>query len=78
MNNKHQRMRKSRRSDIAAIVMAVGAVGGFLYMSLKYPDWRAPSGFGPEWQCTERGARGGPDFCIKKQVLNPDQTSPRL
>jgi hypothetical protein len=79
MKSEHQQMPKSRRGDIAAIVIAIAVVGGFLYMSLKYPDWQAPSGFGPEWQCTERGAKGGgPDFCIKKQLLNPaGQTSPR-
>ena len=72
-------MRKSRRGDIAAIVIAIGVLGGFLYMSVKYPDWRAPSGFGPEWQCTARGARGGgPAFCIKKQLLDQaGQTSPK-
>lgn len=80
MNNEHQPTRKSRRGDIAAIVIVTGIVGGFTYMSLKYPYWRPSSGFGPEWQCTGRGARGaGPDFCIKKQLLNPaDQTSPKF
>jgi hypothetical protein len=32
MNDEHRQMRKSRRGDIASIVIAIGAVGGFLYM----------------------------------------------
>jgi hypothetical protein len=60
-----------------AIVMAIGIAAGLLYMSSKYPDLRTPSGFGPEWQCSGRGARGaGPDFCIKKDLLKPAAQTP--
>jgi len=63
--------------DIAAIVIAIGIAGGFLYMSVKYPGRRGASGFGPEWQCTANGARGaGPDFCIKKELLKPAEQAP--
>ncbi len=66
-----------RRGDIAAIVLAIGIAGVLLFMSLKYPDLRTPSGFGPEWQCSGRGARGaGPDFCIKKELLKPTEQTP--
>jgi hypothetical protein len=65
--------------DIAAIVMAISIAVGLLYVSLKFPDGQGASGFGPEWQCTARGARGGgPDFCIKKDLLKPaEQTPPK-
>ena len=63
--------------DIAAIVIAIGIVGGLLFVSLKYPGRQGATGFGPEWQCTARGARGGgPDFCIKKDLLKPAEQSP--
>jgi hypothetical protein len=56
--------------DIAAIFIVLGIAGGLLFMSLKFPGGQSASGFGPEWQCTGRGARGaGPDFCIKKDLL---------
>ena len=79
MNNEPRQMRKSQRADIASIVMVIAALGGILYMGLQPPDWQRPSGFGPEWQCTDRGARGGgPAFCIKKQLLDQaGQTSPK-
>lgn len=79
MKNEPQQKSKSPRADIASIVILIGALVGILYISLKPPDWQRPSGFGPEWQCTGRGPRGGgPDFCIKKQLLNrTDQTSPK-
>jgi hypothetical protein len=74
-----QSIRELRRGDIAAIVLAIGLAGGFLYMSAKYPNLQTPSGFGPEWECTGRGARGaGPDFCVKKELLKPAvQTPPK-
>jgi hypothetical protein len=79
MNDKPSQMRKSPRADIASIVFVIAALVGILYIGLKPPDWQRPSGFGPEWQCTGRGPRGGgPDFCIKKQLLDrADQTSPK-
>ena len=68
----------SRDAVKSRVVIVVFAAGGFQYVSLRYPDWLRPSGFGPELQCTERGASVGLDFCIKKQLLNPaDQTLPR-
>jgi hypothetical protein len=74
-----QDIRELRRGDIAAIVLAAGLACGFLYVSVNYPNWRAPSNFGPEWECTGRGARGaGPDFCVKKALLKPaTQTPPK-
>jgi hypothetical protein len=58
--------------DIPAVLIAVALGAFWLYMYFKHPGWRAPSGFGPKWQCTERGARGGgPDFCIKKPAADP-------
>ena len=65
--------------DIAAIAIAIGIAVGLLFMSLEYPNRQGSTGFGPEWQCTARGARGGgPDFCIKKDLLKPaEQTPPK-
>jgi hypothetical protein len=64
---KYQQMHKLRLGDVAAIILGIGAVGGCLYMNFGHPDMRRPSGFGPEWQCMERGIKGGdPAFCIKK------------
>ena len=59
-----------KRGDIAAI--ALGLVVGvfFLYAGFKFPNAFRATGFGPEWQCTQRG-RGGPDFCIKKPPAGP-------
>jgi hypothetical protein len=51
--------------DVPGIAFVALIVIGGLYLAFKYPDWRAPSGFGPEWQCSGAG-RGGPGFCIKK------------
>ena len=74
-----QDIRELRRGDIAAIVLAIGLAGGFLYMSLNYPNFRARANFGPEWECSGIGARGaGPDFCVKKALLKPaTQTPPK-
>ena len=64
-------MRKFRRGDISAIVLAVVLGTFWLYTYFNRPDWSPPSGFGPEWRCTDRGVRGGgPDFCIKKPLAN--------
>jgi hypothetical protein len=61
-----------RRGDIMAVVLGTAAVVFSLWVYFKYPDWRRPSGFGPEWECTERGVRGGgPSFCIRKPVPDP-------
>jgi hypothetical protein len=65
-------MRRFRHGDIPAIVVAVALGSLWLYTYFKHPDWHRPSGFGPEWQCTESGARGeGPSFCMKKSVIDP-------
>ena len=64
-----------KRRDIPAILLAVAVVAVLVYANLKYPDWKKPSGFGPEWQCSPSG-RGGPDFCMKKPAADPaDQTT---
>jgi hypothetical protein len=64
-------MRKFRRGDIPAVVVALLLSSFWLYMYFEHRDWRPPSGFGPEWKCTESGARGGgPDFCIKMPPEN--------
>jgi hypothetical protein len=56
--------------DIPAILIAFVLVAVSLYVHFKYPAWRSPSGFGPEWQCSEAG-RDGPDFCMKKPAADP-------
>jgi hypothetical protein len=74
----HQTMRKFRRGDIPAVVLAIVLGTYWLYTYFKRPDWHAPSGFGSEWQCTGPGARSAaPDFCIKKPPVDPaNQTTP--
>jgi hypothetical protein len=62
------RMKLKEIISIGLMAIALGSF--FLFMYFKLPDWRRPSGFGPEWQCTPTG-RGGPDFCIKKSLLAP-------
>lgn len=70
-------MRRLGLLDIVACVLGIAVVVGCLYMTLKHPDLKRPSGFGPEWQCTERGIIGGdPSFCIKKELLNPANQTP--
>ena len=70
--------RKFRLGDIVAIVLALALGAFFLFTYFKHPNWEQATGFGPEWQCTSRGAKGGgPDFCIKKPLLAPaGQTAP--
>jgi hypothetical protein len=51
--------------DVPGLVFVVLAVVGMFYITFKYPNWRRPSGFGPEWSCTPSG-RSGPSFCVKK------------
>jgi hypothetical protein len=58
-----------QRGDIKAVVLAAVIVAFSLWVYFKYPDWRSPSGFGPEWQCTASG-RAGPDLCVKKPVTD--------
>ena len=44
----------------------------WLYMWFEHPDWKPTTGFGPDWQCTSGGYRGGgPGFCIKKSLIDP-------
>ena len=65
-------MPKFKRSDIPGIVLVIAVFAFWLYMSNKYPDWKTPSGFGPEWQCNGPGGRTpAPDFCIKKVPVDP-------
>jgi hypothetical protein len=58
-------MKGLKRKDIPGLVLVIAGVSFLLYWQIKHPDWQQPSGFGPEWQCTESG-RAGPDFCYKK------------
>jgi hypothetical protein len=65
-------MPKVRRRDIPIIIIFVIFGAFWLYTYFFRPDWRRPTGFDPEWQCTGMGAKGGgPDFCIKKELLAP-------
>lgn len=59
-----QQMRWPKRKDIPGVVLVIAVVFFLLYWHLKHPDWQRPSGFGPEWQCTQSG-KAGPDFCYK-------------
>jgi hypothetical protein len=69
-------MRKFRRGDIPAIILAVGLVAGFLYLYFNDPDRQQVTGFGPEWKCWGANAKGG-GFCVKRSVLDqPKQTKP--
>jgi hypothetical protein len=70
--SKQQRLR-FKRSDIPGLALVIVFLTFWLYMWFERPDWQPPSGFGPEWQCTAGGARGGgPSFCIKKPAVDPD------
>jgi hypothetical protein len=58
-----------KRRDIPGILFVLLLVAGLIYLNLKYPNWHASSGFGPEWQCTSTSGR--PSFCIKRPVTEP-------
>lgn len=55
------------RRDIPGLLFVTLIIIGALYVAFKYPNWHAPSGFGPEWQCSPAG-KGGPSLCIKKST----------
>jgi hypothetical protein len=59
-----------KRRDIPGIILVFVLVAGWLYLNLKYPDWKRPTGFGPEWECSSSG-RGGPSSCMKKPAADP-------
>jgi hypothetical protein len=63
-------MYKLAPRDIPAAIIAVALVAFWIYMLFEHPGWKKPSGFGPQWQCTDTG-RGAPDFCVKKELLAP-------
>jgi hypothetical protein len=63
-------MRWPKRKDIPGAVLVIVVLSFLLYWQLKHPNWQKPSGFGPEWQCTQSG-KGGPDFCYKKPSAEP-------
>ena len=67
----HQTMRKFRRGDIPAVVIAIALAAFFLFGLFKYPnpDQQRLSNFGPEWKCYGV-SKGGASFCIRKSVLN--------
>jgi|GEM_PF-4115442 len=69
-----QQMRWPKRKDIPEVVLVIALVSFWLYWALKHPDWQRPSGFGPEWQCTQSG-KGGPDFCYKKPPAESDRNA---
>jgi hypothetical protein len=58
-----------RWKEIAMAVAIIGVIGFCLSFQARNPNFHPASNFGPEWQCTESG-RGGPAFCIKKDLLN--------
>ena len=72
--SEHRQMRRSRlslkRGEIPAVVLAVVLAAFFLFVYFKYPDWRRPTGFGPEWECSGVG-KGGASFCLKKPPADP-------
>lgn len=63
-------MYRLKARDIPAVIVGIALIVFAAYMLVTHPHWERPSGFGPDWQCTSSG-RGGPDFCIKKDLLAP-------
>lgn len=62
-----------KRRDIPTIIFVLLLVAGFLYLNLKYPNRKLPTGFGPEWECSSLG-RAGSSFCIKKPAADQRAT----
>ncbi len=62
--------------DGARILIIIGVTVGFMHMRLTHPNYQAPTGFGPEWQCTAGGKGGNPLFCVKKELLHPANQAP--
>jgi hypothetical protein len=58
-----------KRRDMPGLLFVLLLVAGLIYLNLKYPDWKHPTGFGPEWDCSSPG-RGGSSFCIKKPAAD--------
>jgi len=58
-----------KRRDIPGILFVLLVVAGLLFLNLKYPDRKAATNFGPEWQCS--GSGRSPDFCMKKPAADP-------
>ncbi len=61
-------MRWPTRQEIPGVILVIILAAFFIYNAIWRPNYRTPSGFGPDWVCTASG-RGGPDFCIKKSLL---------
>jgi hypothetical protein len=60
--------------DIPGIALVVALLSFLLYWQLTHPFWQQPTGFGPEWQCTQSG-RAAADFCYKKPPAVRDGNS---
>jgi hypothetical protein len=62
--------RYPRRRDIPGILFILLLLAGVFYLNLKYPNWKRPTGFGPEWECLAPG-RIGSSFCVRKPTVDP-------
>ncbi len=61
-------MRWPKRNEIPGVILVIILAAVFIYWSVWRPNYRGPTGFGPDWVCSGSG-RGGPDFCLKKSLL---------
>ena len=56
------------RADIMGILLALILVCVCAFVYVRYPVFRQPTGFGPDWDCQSM-AKGDP-VCIKKPGRN--------
>jgi hypothetical protein len=53
-----------KRGDVLGVVFGLVVLGLMAFIFVRYPNFRAATGFGPDWDCTS--VPKGEPICVKK------------